>query len=1176
MAKKSVCVFVCITFFASLLVLPVTVSAGAINSVENPGFETGDLTGWFVSSVGINAEGSSSVITGDVHSGDYAFKQSGRIAKYHGIIQDLSINMDRTYIYSVWFKVGENDAGKNAFRFMDDQDPWRAMPGNSLPGTTEWQNLTFEHKIPEAGVLPENIDENGNYNLRLLFLEAYDPGAVYQISDTVYIDDFSVTPVYVLTSVDVTGIDTVIQPASGSTSNFSYAAVAKNQNGNTTEMPTKATWFLQDEVRGASINPTTGVLTLTDEIEAGASITLVAAITDMGVTKSGTKSLTVLENIPDDVKLQRAADAIVLSGNTGNLTNNLVLPTAGEYGTVISWSSSHPAVISTTGELTVAAVLSPVTVTLTATISISGAEPTVNKIFKFTVLPNSNLIKNPGFENPLGSEWYLSGADSTTSIMRVDNTAHSGNYSLKTTGMFEGWPRMQQVITVNTDVEYAYSFWIKVPEGQGAGTYDLRRQILNKELYVTVIPPRTITEADGWVRMSGKYTEKGEPGQGSTTDICLFVRVGSNHQYYIDDVYVGANVIESVTVSGLTQFRLPSAGGETVTKEYTLAMNDILGEPLPKENTVVIWDAVDAATREPIDGVTVSGNDEKAVLSVKGSVPKNTEVALVASATWNDSTITGEKHVTLLEYLDEQSAAQNALNDISWFNLSDESIDNIKKSITMPSSFTNVSMVPNYTVNFSWESSNPNALKINVDQATGVITGIVTQSEFFEQHIALTVTATLGEITASKTFNVTVAQLVNFMEHGDFENGDTEGWTTTGTATVTATAAAAKTGSFGGLVENRTTPADKAVYATPQLKQDRAYYICGFVKAVNGLDTAAVSLMRGKNETVVVQKAINNLTFTEIGEVFVYNQLGSDISQISIVTASANDYYIDDFSLRDITNDLQITAEAVVKAEKTRLAADIASGIELVSILPDCERKTLLGARLNNITTTLPGSHGGNSGSSGGGGNTTISVNTSPAPPIAQAQAQAQAQTQTTVFGDIENHWAKTDIEFLALKGIVSGAGDGQFLPENSVTRAEFAKMTLNAIGMLLTPYHDSFDDVSGSDWYASVVQTIADNGLMLGYEHYFRPNDKITREEMAKIIIAAYEYHTQATVSDLSAIYFDDADDISDWAVGSIQKAVKMRFVNGITATEFAPKEFSTRAQAAAIIKRLCDSIEE
>lgn len=83
-----------------------------------------------------------------------------------------------------------------------------------------------------------------------------------------------------------------------------------------------------------------------------------------------------------------AGDEQALSlGDTSAVTGNLTLPTAGAFGSAVSWASSNPSVIATTGTVTrPGAGAEPVDVTLTATISKGSSSAT--KTFEATVLPD--------------------------------------------------------------------------------------------------------------------------------------------------------------------------------------------------------------------------------------------------------------------------------------------------------------------------------------------------------------------------------------------------------------------------------------------------------------------------------------------------------------------------------------------------------------------------------------------------------------------------------------------------------------------------------------------------------------------------------------------------------------------------------------------------------------------
>ncbi len=100
----------------------------------------------------------------------------------------------------------------------------------------------------------------------------------------------------------------------------------------------------------------------------------------------------------------------------------------------------------------------------------------------------------------------------------------------------------------------------------------------------------------------------------------------------------------------------------------------------------------------------------------------------------------------------------------------------------------------------------------------------------------------------------------------------------------------------------------------------------------------------------------------------------------------------------------------------------------------------------------------------------------------------------------------------------VSGNGNGTFNPDAKVTRAEFVKMVVVACTDFdeNTAYPASgFDDVVGSKWYAPYISYAKQNNLVNGDgTGFFRPDDSITRAEAAKITAAALDLTSSATTS--------------------------------------------------------------
>lgn len=209
-------------------------------------------------------------------------------------------------------------------------------------------------------------------------------------------------------------------------------------------------------------------------------------------------------------------------------------------------------------------------------------------------------------------------------------------------------------------------------------------------------------------------------------------------------------------------------------------------------------------------------------------------------------------------------------------------------------------------------------------------------------------------------------------------------------------------------------------------------------------------------------------------------------------------------------------------------------------------------------------SSNGNRGTSSGGGMWTGNYNPAEATPLPSVQQK---------FDDVaKSHWAYKDIEYLAELGIISGRSEKTFEPESSITRAEFIKLAIKTINAAESKYKNVFNDVNDGDWYAGVIQTAFDKGIADGSGGSFNPNKTITREEMVKFIICAY--NTTGKTIKAENIDFEDKSHISDWAAEYVMQACAAGFVNGMDNNRFCPKETATRAQAAVIISRLHKAI--
>lgn len=118
-----------------------------------------------------------------------------------------------------------------------------------------------------------------------------------------------------------------------------------------------------------------------------------------------------------------------------------------------------------------------------------------------------------------------------------------------------------------------------------------------------------------------------------------------------------------------------------------------------------------------------------------------------------------------------------------------------------------------------------------------------------------------------------------------------------------------------------------------------------------------------------------------------------------------------------------------------------------------------------------------------------------------------------------------------------------------------------------------AFSDVTSGAWYEPYVNAVANAGIMVGHDNQFRPDDLITREEMAVTVIKMYELNGNEATEDLLD-QFNDKSEISSWALSYVGKAISLGFMSGISANSFAPEDHATRAQAASMLRRFYDKV--
>lgn len=181
-------------------------------------------------------------------------------------------------------------------------------------------------------------------------------------------------------------------------------------------------------------------------------------------------------------------------------------------------------------------------------------------------------------------------------------------------------------------------------------------------------------------------------------------------------------------------------------------------------------------------------------------------------------------------------------------------------------------------------------------------------------------------------------------------------------------------------------------------------------------------------------------------------------------------------------------------------------------------------------------------------------------------------------FDDIPNtHWAYRTLQVLAAHHVVNGVSDTLYAPSGLTTRAEFTALLVRALGLHADDGGQSgakpaFNDVSTDDWFAGDVSAAYKAGLVQGVsDARFAPGARISREQMAAMIVRAYEYangSADAQGTDLDA--YADIAKLSGWAKEDVRKAVAVGLMQGTAADTFNPGGHATRAQTAQAVYNL------
>lgn len=163
-------------------------------------------------------------------------------------------------------------------------------------------------------------------------------------------------------------------------------------------------------------------------------------------------------------------------------------------------------------------------------------------------------------------------------------------------------------------------------------------------------------------------------------------------------------------------------------------------------------------------------------------------------------------------------------------------------------------------------------------------------------------------------------------------------------------------------------------------------------------------------------------------------------------------------------------------------------------------------------------------------------------------------------FSDAQGHWAQQAIERWSQQGVIQGF-DGAFRPDDTLTRAELAALLTRLMGYQSRSDAD-FADVPADAWYAPYVSLAHAAGVLLGDGTAMRPLDAITRQEAMCLLARALGVAEDAAALDR----YTDGDQVADWAAGLVGGLTAQGYIQGSDG-QVRPNAPITRAEAVTIL---------
>lgn len=195
---------------------------------------------------------------------------------------------------------------------------------------------------------------------------------------------------------------------------------------------------------------------------------------------------------------------------------------------------------------------------------------------------------------------------------------------------------------------------------------------------------------------------------------------------------------------------------------------------------------------------------------------------------------------------------------------------------------------------------------------------------------------------------------------------------------------------------------------------------------------------------------------------------------------------------------------------------------------------------------------------------------------IAYNEELANSVDAVDVFVDVNTgDWFVDAVRWAYRNGVMNGTSPKYFTPNGNTTSAMVVTMLWRLENSPSVDYAMTYTDVESEAWYTEAVRWASANGIVVGDNGKFAPNNAVTREQLVTMLYryAKYKGINVSVGEDTNILSYSDAPDVAEYAIPAMQWACGAGIVSGTTKGTrellLAPQDASSRAVVATMLMR-------